>query len=105
VKGQGKLNTQIIFESILMVAYLPKIIKLSSCLSKRQLAKVGAFLRHSDTHVTEHQTMIDAARKPRLPDITFIHSSLHVCVSPNDNLRTIADQRVQEVRLPITGRG
>jgi len=45
MKGQGKLNMHIIFESVLML--LEKIIKISPCLRKLQLAKVGAFLRHS----------------------------------------------------------
>jgi len=37
VKGQGKLNTHIIFVSVLML--LPKIIKIILCLSKLQLVK------------------------------------------------------------------
>jgi len=43
VKGQGKLNMHVIFESILML--LSIIIEISSCMSKLQLAKVGTFLR------------------------------------------------------------
>jgi len=44
-KRQGKLNMHAIFEGVLML--FTKIIKISQCLSKLQLAKVFArFLRH-----------------------------------------------------------
>jgi len=49
MKRQGKLNMHIISESALMLCTVPKIIKISPCLSKLQLAK--AFLRHRvNTH-------------------------------------------------------
>jgi len=46
MKGQGRLDRHIIFESVLML--LAKNYQDSQCLSKLQLANVGAFLlRHS----------------------------------------------------------
>jgi len=45
VKGQGKLNRHIIYDRVRML--LAKIIKISLCLSKLQLVKVGAFF---ETH-------------------------------------------------------
>jgi len=47
MKGQQKLSMRIIFESVLIpYCRLPKIIKISLCLSKLQLAKAffGAFI-------------------------------------------------------------
>jgi len=41
MKVRGKLNTHIIFKGVLMLR--PKIVKIGPCLSKLQLAKVGAF--------------------------------------------------------------
>jgi len=42
VKGQGKLNTYVSFLKVCWCS-LPRIIKISPCLSKLQLAKVGWF--------------------------------------------------------------
>ena len=53
VKSQGKLNMHIISESVLCC--LPKIIKISACLTKLQLAKVGSFF--TAQHVCIAQTM------------------------------------------------
>jgi len=47
MKRQEKFNKHIILESVLMLFTKTKNIKTSQCLSKLQLAKVGAFLRHS----------------------------------------------------------
>jgi len=47
VKGQGKLNTHIIFRSLLML--FTKIIKINPCLSKLQFARVGTFVIYWDT--------------------------------------------------------
>jgi len=60
VKGQGKLNRHIIFESLLMLfAKIPKIIKISPYLSKLQLAKVLPIF--NETH--QCIVMLDVVQK------------------------------------------